>query len=414
MNRQFDIAIVGGGVSGLSTALAITSAFAEANLQLPAMVLIDAGDLPSTTVAQAQDDVSVDSFDPRVVALTEVNCQALEQWGVWPAIASVGAGDYQRMTVWDGEGTASINFAAADVGVEKLGAVVENSVLLAALYQQLQNLAVCHCRYGVGVESIERLPSQGVSLQLEDGSTIQTGLVVGADGAKSVVKSLAGYASREWDYQQDAIVCTVKTARSHEQTAWQCFTRHGPLAFLPVARMSSNDDHYCSIVWSLAREEAQKLMACSSRDFMAKMQLAFESRLGNIEEISKRYSFQLWQRHTTQYVKESTVLVGDAAHTLHPLAGQGINMGLKDARSLAAALVKSTIKRKPITNLPMLRRYERERLSENLAMMATVECFKRLYSPGSSSLQLLRNRGMAAVNTRPTFKKQIIKAAVGL
>ena len=399
------------------------------------MVLVDAGESPVSLESLClSDKISVDGFDPRVVALTESSCRILDKWGLWCSIESIGVADYSRMFVWDGEGTASIGFEAGDLGLDRLGVVVENSVLRSALYQRLQQLAVCHCLYGVGVEALEQAAADRVSVRLNDDSSLDAGLVIGADGANSVVKSLAGFESREWDYAQDAIVCTVKTRSSHESAAWQCFTRHGPLAFLPVSRVESGEkggtsdqlkdqqdpstqqskDSYCSIVWSVDRVEAARLMGLSSPAFAQAMQSAFESRLGSIEAVSKRYSFPLWQRHTTQYVRGAVVLVGDAAHTIHPLAGQGINLGLTDAASLASALVKSAGKNKPLCNLPSLRRYERERLSENLIMMATVEFFKRLYSPGSSVLQLLRNRGMAAVDSTVVLKKQIIKAAVGL
>ncbi len=413
MIRQFDIALVGGGVSGLASALAIAAEFDRVKQRPPSMVLIDAAESPLATEPMPADAISVDSFDPRVVALTETNCAILAEWGVWSEIAASGAGDYRRMFVWDGEGTASIDFDCTEVGLERLGAVVENRVLVSALFNRLQDLGVCHCRYGMSVTGIEQDAEGGATIQFDDGSTLQASLLVGADGARSVVKSLCGFESREWDYGQDAIVCTVETELSHQHTAWQCFTRHGPLAFLPVSRSEEPGEHYCSIVWSLERERATELMGLEAADFASAMQESFESRLGELKAVSQRFSFPLWQRHSKQYVRGSAVLVGDAAHTLHPLAGQGINIGLKDARSLAAALAKSAVKGRALSNLPMLRRFERERLTENLAMMAAVEFFKRLYSPGSSVLQLLRNRGMAVVDAQAALKRQIIKLAVG-
>lgn len=426
MQREFDVVIVGGGIAGLSMACAIAHAFSEKTLRLPSIALIDAGPAPQNgdVLATAKEDVH--DYDPRVSAITEANIRLLKLWGVWPAIEHKRVAAFEKMVVWDGEGTASIEFDADDSGAERLGTVVENRLLVAALYERLQSLAVAQFFHGQALQAIQS-PLQsdgdvsGAAIVLDTGEALKLAgqMVIAADGARSKVRELSTFTLRQWDYEQDAIVCTVRTELPHDATAWQCFTRYGPLALLPLgedaaSRGAAKAQHYCSVVWSQRRDISQQAMQASDEDFARDMALAFECKLGAIEALSKRYSFPLQQQHATSYVDGRVVLIGDAAHTLHPLAGQGINMGMQDATRLADAMAESVSHYGTLTHSASLGRYERERLTENLAMMASVEAFKRMFSPGFSAVQLLRNRGMAAVNSSRRLKARIARHAMGV
>ena len=433
MQREFDIVIVGGGIVGLAAAIALCDEFRQRSLRLPSIALIDAAKPPSFSEnSQAGDAIardvvasrlSVSDYDSRVYAITQQNCQRFEHWSLWPDIARQGTGDFTAMSVWDGEGTASIDFGGADQAAEKLGAVLERSVLLSVLYKHLKSLAAVDLYYGVKLQNIflapvdslaNRRPLPKTQMQLDNGENISADLIIGADGANSRVRDAASFKLRQWDYEQDAIVCTVQTERHHQHTAWQCFTRFGPLALLPLRETSSPGGRYCSVVWSQQRDVSAATMQLSDDEFMRAMGRAFEYKLGGIESVSQRYSFALRQQHVTRYVDRNVILIGDAAHSLHPLAGQGINLGINDAARLAIAIAESGLNRQSVYNSASLRRFERERMTENLAMMSAVEGFKRMFLPGSSTVKLLRNRGMEAVDKQRWLKQWIARYAMGV
>ncbi|HSC68621.1 MAG TPA: 2-octaprenyl-6-methoxyphenyl hydroxylase [Cellvibrio sp.] len=402
-NSDYDLIIVGAGVVGASLACAVAQTPAASDLRI---AVIEAN------VSAVH--FSGEHFDPRVVALTHASEQLLSDIGCWDEIVAQRVCAYREMKVWDGEGTAAIEFDCAEVQQSHLGHIVENSVLVNQLRARMaehRNIDVIH---SVAVAQV--IPAQSefprVRVQLTDHKEISAPLLIAADGAQSKVRQLADFSTREWDYGQQAIITTVRTERPHEHTAWQRFMRTGPLAFLPLQHY--DDAHHCSIVWSADDELATQLMALDDRAFCARLGEAFEFRLGDILACDKRFAIPLRQRHATTYIQPGIALVGDAAHNIHPLAGQGVNLGLLDVIALAREIERALERRIPLADYSILRRYQRQRLAANLGMMSAMEGFKRLFGSNSLSVNWLRNTGMRKLNSVPAIKKIIINTALGV
>lgn len=257
-------------------------------------------------------------------------------------------------------------------------------------------------------------------LDLEDGRHLSAQLIVAADGGNSEVRRLAGFETRKWSYHQQAIVATVRTTLPHSHIARQRFLPHGPLAFLPLSdnghTVATGDDCSCysSIVWSADTDKAKELMSLDDQAFSRQLTRAFEAQMGSIEAVSKRYSFPLRQSHAVDYVKPGIVLIGDAAHVIHPLAGQGVNLGLQDVRVLSEELLRAYESSADLGGELSLRRYQRRRKADNLAMMAAMEGFKRLFGSRSLPLIWLRNAGMRQLNKLEPVKHHIVRQAMGL
>ena len=249
-------------------------------------------------------------------------------------------------------------------------------------------------------------------MQLSNGNEITAALLIAADGAHSKVRELAEFSTREWDYGQQAIITTVRTEQPHEFTAWQRFMHSGPLAFLPLQQQG--DAHRCSIVWSAEDALATELMALDDDTFCARLTAAFEARLGKVIHCDKRYAIPLRQRHATTYIQPGIALVGDAAHNIHPLAGQGVNLGLLDVIALAQEIERALLRGIPLADYSILRRYQRQRLAGNLGMMSAMEGFKRLFGNRSLAVNWLRNTGMRQLNSVTAIKKIIINTALGV
>ncbi|MBB3048391.1 2-octaprenylphenol hydroxylase [Litorivivens lipolytica] len=400
-NRHYDIVIVGGGLAGLGMAAGL--------VDLPLRVaLVEAG---SVTAEWPELGDGVHDYDPRVSAITAASQRWLEQVGAWPAIASSRICHYTDMQVWDAEGTGEVHFEAGEVNVDNLGHIVENRILLAALADQVHN--------ATNVRVFENSPVGSLSyagavatLVLENGDRLEADLLVAADGANSRVRQWADFATREWSYKQQALVTTVKMSASHEYTAWQRFLPTGPLAFLPLAAGDA-PDRYCSIVWSADTDYAAQLQALDDDAFKITLAEAFEGRLGAVEDVSRRFSFPLRQRHAINYVKPGVALVGDAAHSIHPLAGQGINLGFKDVAALQDEIRRALSREEAIGSLTVLQRYQRRRKGDNLAAMAAMDGFKRLFGETALPVRWLRNTGMKLVNQAAPLKRQLIRKAMG-
>lgn len=398
-DNQFDLIIVGAGLTGAALACAIA--------QLPRAT--------SLSIALIEADTGLvhfegNNFDPRVVALTQASQDLLQRIGAWQAICRARACAYTDMQVWDGEGTAEIHFNAADVRASHLGHIVENSVVLAALRQQLTQHNNIRLIQPARVTRMELSPTP--SLQLDNGQIISAALVIAADGANSKVRELAHFDTREWDYHQMAIVTTVQTQLPHQSTAWQRFMRTGPLAFLPLPCI--DDKHFCSIVWSLDTECVDEIMQLSDEDFCSRLGRVFEYKLGDVVHTAERFAIPLRQRHAKEYCVPGVALVGDAAHNIHPLAGQGVNLGLLDVTALVAEIDRALERNIPLNDFSMLRRYQRQRLAGNLGMMSAMEAFKRLFGSDSLAMNWLRNSGMRQLDSFTALKKIIVRSAMGL
>ena len=314
------------------------------------------------------------------------------------------------MHVWDGSGTGNIHFSAGSVHALTLGHIVENRVVQDALVERLHASDV-----GLLADArLERMRHSGDDwlLTLADGRELRTPLVIAADGANSAVRRLAGCETREWDYLHHAIVTSVRCGEAHRATAWQRFTDEGPLAFLPLGERDG--EHWCSIVWSTTPEQATGLMALDDQAFSIALGQAFEHRLGQVLHVDRRLCIPLRQRHAKRYVEPGLALIGDAAHTIHPLAGQGVNLGFLDAAVLAEVLAQAAARGERLADERVLSRYERRRMPHNLAMMAAMEGFQRLFQSDSLTLRLARNAGLDLVDGLEDAKALFVRQALGL
>lgn len=392
-----DLIIVGAGMVGSTLALALK----DSDLKI---LLVDGGPL-SVAPFQAEQ-----TFEPRVSALSIASQRILENLGAWPGIIQRRASPYSHMHVWDGSGTGKIDFSASSVHAQVLGHIVENRIVQDALLEQLQDTKIdlfTHSR----VENLRRSGS-GWLMQLEGGTQIHTPLIIAADGANSTVRRLAGCATREWDYLHHAIVTSIRCEKPHQATAWQRFTDEGPLALLPLQHIDGRN--WCSIVWSVPKERAAQIMALDDAEFCTALGQASEQRLGNIKHADQRYSIPLRQRHAKRYVEPGLALIGDAAHSIHPLAGQGVNLGFLDAAVLAQVLLKAQQRGENIASEQVLSRFERRRMPHNLAMMAAMDGFQHLFQADALPLRWLRNSGLKLVDNLDEAKALFVRQALGL
>ncbi|MGA3679593.1 2-octaprenyl-3-methyl-6-methoxy-1,4-benzoquinol hydroxylase [Pseudomonas graminis] len=396
METRADLLIVGAGMVGSALALALR----DSGLNI---LVVDGGPL---TVKPFVADAP---FEARVSALSIASQRILERLGVWDGIVARRVSPYSDMHVWDGSGTGKVHFSASSVHAEVLGHIVENRVVQDALVERLHDS-------NIGLLADARLEQMRHSgddwlLTLSDGRTVRAPLVVAADGANSTVRRMTGTATREWDYLHHAIVTSVRTADSHRKTAWQRFTDDGPLAFLPLDR---EGEHWCSIVWSVTPEQSERLMKLDDERFCRELENAFEGWLGQVISADSRVCVPLRQRHAKRYVAPGLALIGDAAHTIHPLAGQGVNLGFLDAAVLAEVLRGAVGRGERLADERVLSRYERRRMPHNLALMAAMEGFERLFQADALPVRLLRNAGLKMVDHSAEAKALFVRQALGL
>ncbi|MGB0467300.1 MAG: FAD-dependent monooxygenase [Pontibacterium sp.] len=407
--EQADIVIVGAGMVGVT--LATLLAPGGLNIWLLERQAGDPAAYPQVVRAQ-----QADAYDPRVSALTCASQQVLTTVGAWPKMQAYRVSPYMHMDVWDGEGTGHIHFSARELHEPCLGHIVENRVTLAALYEVMGQHDNIRFEAGVEVQALSEPRGETDTdyrqLTLSDGRELKATLVVAADGALSRTRQMAGIPMWEWDYGHHAIVTTIKTERPHQHTAWQRFTEDGPLAILPLH--SDEGDYYSSIVWSTSPGHARELMALDDETFCHALSRAFEHRLGKVCWSDPRHVFPLRQRHAKYYVQPGFALIGDAAHTIHPLAGQGVNLGLLDAAALAETLLDAAQRGELLGDESVLRRFQRARRSDNLKMSAAMESFKRLFNEQQLVVRLARNLGMNLLDKVGPVKNHIVMDAMGL
>jgi ubiquinone biosynthesis UbiH/UbiF/VisC/COQ6 family hydroxylase len=346
--------------------------------------------------------------DPRVYAFSRES-QAL--FGdLWAVVAARRVSPYRRMQVFEGEapdGEGAIVFDAAEIGEPDLGFIVEDSLLRTVLLDALGRSSV-ETVFGGGVEAV--LTEGGrIALTTTTGDRFAADLLVGADGANSRVRTAAGIEVFEKDYGQRALVAHVVTELPHRETAWQRFLPGGPLAFLPLA------DGRSSIVWTCLEREAERLQAASEDEFLAALQTASAGALGRIESCSPRVSFPLALKHATSYTRPGIVLIGDAAHSVHPLAGQGMNLGLRDAAVLADTLTAALTAGHYPGDEFVLRRYARAQKARNLGMQLAFDGINALFGPRLPAFAApFRRLGMTAVNRAEPAKRSLMRQALGL
>lgn len=383
MKQAFDVMIIGGGVVGFSAAIAMRQrGFLVA--------IVDAGSL------------AVDPSIPntRVYALNQASQRLLDALGAWSQIKPTNISPYRQMHVWDAKNGAHIDFDARMIGTSQLGVIMEESVLKQALLHEATALGVSllpeHTVKAVLVSS------DGVSLQTET-THWHTQLLIVADGAQSKTRELLGASITTWPYHQDAIIATIQTEKSHQHTAYQVFTSDGPLAFLPLT-----NPHHCSIVWSTSR--ARSLMALPDDAFSHALTNTFESKLGACHLLNTRHLFPLHMRHTDRYSGPGWLLMGDAAHTIHPLAGLGLNVGLADLATWLSHLDAN----KTTWSHRILSAYQRERKHAVWQTIALMQGLKTLFTNPLPPLVALRGLGLNACNHWSPLKRLFIEHAAGV
>ena len=390
--KKYDIVIVGGGMVGSALACAL----ANSTLKI---ALIE-GHEPPTQWPE-------DSFDLRVSAISPASKTFFQTLDVWDAMHEMRATAYTEMHVWDAGGNGSIHFDSAEIGEANLGHIVENRIINKALIDRahtFDNIDI----YCPNTPSTLQFANDLAQLQLDDGTLLQAALLVGADGGQSWVRQQAGITVTINDYQQTAVVASITTEYSHQHTAWQRFLPSGPLAFLPVS-----ENNISSIVWSTSTEEAERLCELDETAFRQELEIAFEQKLGKILHAGPRAYFPIKGQHAKNYVKPHLALIGDAAHTIHPLAGQGVNLGFADAQCLADIILTAYAAQKPIGNFKTLRRFERTRHGDNLLMLEAMGVFKQLFSNNTPGLRELRNIGLDFADCSTPIKYFFMAKALG-
>lgn len=390
-NTHYDVLIVGGGMVGLTLACALGQAGTE--LKIAVVETQEAGEVG-------------EEYDLRVSAISRASQQVFRNLDAWSGIESRRLCAFEHMHVWDATGDGEIHFDAANLGVDALGHIVENRVTQAALLDRLKALGSVDWICPAEVAHIDYQP-QNSQITLVDGRVLQGRLLIGADGANSRVRQAAAIELDIADYHQKAVVCVVESMQQHQHTAWQRFLPTGPLAFLPLC------DGRCSIVWSTNEQLADELMALDDAVFIRQLEQAFDRKLGAVKAVGPRGAFPLVRRHAQRYVEAGLALIGDAAHTIHPLAGQGVNLGILDAASLAEVILQAEQQRQDFASYGNLRKFERWRRGENTLMMFSMSGFKNLFSNERSELSLLRNLGLDLVNKMTPVKHRLMRHAMG-
>lgn len=392
---SLDVVVVGGGMVGVAAALALARAgFATA--------LVEARPPRPWQAA--------DELDLRVVGLAPSSIALLDGLGVWAAIREARASPYRHMHVWDAESGAAIDFDAASAGRDLLGYIVENSLVQWTLWQALEPAGVrriCPAEvrdFHVSADSVQLELDEAAG---DTGGSLSARLLVAADGAASPLRERAGIGSHGREYAQRAVVAHVRTERAHQHTAWQRFLAEGPLALLPLA------DGRSSIVWSLPEAEAQRVLALDDQAFMHELGMASDFRLGRIIATTPRAAFPLRLQLAECYQDERFVLLGDAAHTVHPLAGQGVNLGLRDVAELRDSVVEARGAGRDIAAPHVLRRYARRRRSADTLDAFGFDALARIYAWHAPALVAGRGLGVRLLNRLPPLKQWLAAHAAG-
>lgn len=412
MNRiHFDVIINGGGVVGLTLAnllaeLGIQVVVIEQHaLQIPQAKIEAEKNLEKNKVnEQAVQSNETSEFDNRTFALSLKSKAILSSIGIWEEIQKSA---YHRMFVWEKEGFGEIEFQAKEIEQAHLGYIVEHRVLIQHLWaktQQSDNITVFlnQSPHNISYEKDD------IVLHLAQENILTAQLLVGAEGAKSWVRHQAGIETDEKPYQQSAVVAIIETEKNHEHTAWQCFLKEGPIAFLPLSQ-----ENISSMIWTRSNENAKRTLNMSREDLAQEIAEAFEFRLGRVRLCNNINTFPLKRIQAKHYCAQRIALVGDAAHVIHPMAGQGLNLGLEDAECLSTILGAAFKKQVDYGNELLLRKYERERRTRVMQMMHGLEFIKSWFGQKTIGLGL-HSFAVQAVNRLPFLKRKFIREASGL
>ena len=386
---DFDVLVVGAGMVGASAALML----ARKGWRV--------GVVERQPLASLRPPAADDPYDLRVSAISPASRALLSRLGVWPSLDAGRVCDYSQMRVWHQGGRAELHFDSALLATARLGSIVENRLLQAALVSQLQAQPQVHLLAGSGVRRIEQ-DADTVRLCSESGEEVSARLLIAADGRESAVREQLKFPLWRGAYRQRAIVANVDTVRGHGHTAWQRFLETGPLAFLPLA------NGQCSIVWSADEERAQALMDLDDEAFRLELGAAFEQRLGEVTGVSQRAAFDLGWHAAERWLDGRVLLIGDAAHGVHPLAGQGVNLGFGDVELLERLLPAGG---DPFQRRP-LRRFERQRKAETFSATQLFSGLKWIYGQPRPEMARLRDLGMSLVDRQTMLKRWIVSNAL--
>ena len=391
MENRFDIVIVGGGMVGAALACALGAT--------PLRIAVLESQLPEPFSAEQPRDL-------RVSALSYGSENILRSLGAWQGIVERRSCPYRRLKTWElSEAHLATEFDAHEGGYDHLGHIVENRVVQLALLDRLKQF-----------DNIELIVDSSTSIdyragasivELASGQSLVAKLLVGADGARSRVREAAGIGITAWDYAQHALVASVEVNSPQQDITWQQFTATGPMAFLPL------DGNNASLVWYHQPQQSQQLLGLSDEAFLAELEKAFPACLPAITKLHQRGAFPLRRQHAQQYVKPGVALLGDAAHTIHPLAGQGVNIGLLDVAELADQLL-GKLEGDAWQDESTLAAYERRRRQHNLLMMQTMDAFYRVFSNEVAPLKALRNIGLGLAGKVAPARRAAMRFAMGI
>lgn len=390
MAQSVQVAIVGGGMVGMSAALGL----AQCGISV---ALID----------REEPKPASGEFDLRVSAINRASESFLKELGAWQRMDHSRIAAYTGMKVWDKDSLGNIDFAAEDYQQPDLGHIIENSVIAYGLWQQVSEHKLIRCI--LGAPKSVAFGEHEAWLTLADDSMLSARLLVAADGANSWLRQQMNVPISFRDYGHSGLVATVRSLHGHDKVARQVFLPEGPLALLPLA-----EDNLCSIVWSLPPAQAKELTECSGSEFCDAITLASEGVLSKLEVVSERAAIPLTMRYARDFVLPRLALIGDAAHTIHPLAGQGVNLGLMDAKLLIEILASGQESGRDLGDLTLLQRYARPRKAAAQEMIAAMSGFKWLFAGDHPVKKGMRDIGLALVNRIPGLKRKFIEQALGV